>query len=142
MNDDLIDLSDPPNNKVLPSAPPAPENLIELENNKSMPNVPNDLLFMNIFKTDSPRLIELKIIFKSDWHPTIPFGYTLTFNFYTNSNWRYIRNIYANTLLTPECSLFLSKNGIAFDADMTMKEYSINSNIEIDAYLVPGIKFE
>ena len=83
-----------------------------------------------------------KINFQSDWHPTIPSGYTLTFNFYNNSNWRYIRNIYANTLLIPECSLFLSKNGIAFDADMTMKEYSINSNLEIDAYLVPGIKFE
>ena len=141
MNNDLIDLSDPPTNNVTPSAPPAPvsNNLIELDNSLTRPN---DLLFMNIFKKEEPKMIELKIIFQSNWHPTIPFGYTLTFNFYTNSNWRYIRNIYANTMLTPECSLFLSKNGIAFDADMSLEEYSINSNIEIDSYLVPGIKFK
>ncbi|VVU94788.1 hypothetical protein CPAV1605_513 [seawater metagenome] len=136
MNGNLIDLSDP-----IPSAPSAPvEPIQDIQNTNNTPIGPTDLLYQNSAPMKIPMLIQIQIVFKSDWHPKIPLEYPVTLNCYTNSTWRYIRNIYANIIQVPECSLFLSNNGIAFDADMTPNDYSIYTNFNLEAYLVPGVK--
>ena len=129
------EVSNTPLSSLYPPLPPP-------ENQMKQPIGPNDLLYQKQVPTKTPKLIELNIIFQSNWHPNIPPGYFVKINCYTTSTWRYIRNIYANTIQIPECSIFLSNNGIAFDADMTLNEYSIDNNYQLEAYLVPGIKFK
>lgn len=87
-------------------------------------------------------LIKVMIILKTDWYPSLPVYHTLYISCYPNSTGRYLRTIYADMINISEGSIFLCNNGIAFDVDKTFKDYNIYVDVQLDAYLVPGIEIK
>ena len=122
---------------VRPSAPSIEDMINVSDLNSSIHDIENPI--QDTYKI--PILVKLSFVFGSDWHPDIENGCISEFYFYNHTTWREIKQVYTNSINLNYSSIFLSSNGMAFDADKNLSDYDINSDVYIEAYLVPGTIF-